>query len=131
MLALRPYRVQPQALRTILEITLVNYHFLLHLRLQRKVQVQGAEMIQKKEAVFKRVKYFLNLVTIYGRCVLYIMYVLYIYTYVDSCEQDQLVMQMIAVMDSLLKDVNLDLQLLTYGILATGQRDGNKKVYYI
>ena len=49
----------------------------------------------------------------------------------DSCEQDQLVMQMIAVMDSLLKDVNLDLQLLTYGILATGQRDGNKKVYYI
>jgi len=33
-------------------------------------------------------------------------------------------MQMIALMDSLLKRVNLDLRLLTYSILATGQRDG-------
>ena len=38
----------------------------------------------------------------------------------DDLRQDQLVMQMISLMDSLLKKVNLDLGLLTYGILATG-----------
>jgi phosphatidylinositol 3-kinase len=42
----------------------------------------------------------------------------------DDLRQDQLVMQMINLMDSLLKKVNLDLKLLTYGILATGQKDG-------
>jgi phosphatidylinositol 3-kinase len=38
----------------------------------------------------------------------------------DDLRQDQLVMQLISLMDSLLKKVNLDLGLLTYGILATG-----------
>ncbi|CAM9225302.1 unnamed protein product [Ectocarpus fasciculatus] len=42
----------------------------------------------------------------------------------DDLRQDQLVMQMINLMDSLLKKVNLDLKLLTYGILASGQKDG-------
>lgn len=42
----------------------------------------------------------------------------------DDLRQDQLIMQMIALMDSLLKKVNLDLKLLTYGILAVGQKDG-------
>lgn len=39
----------------------------------------------------------------------------------DDLRQDQLVMQLISLMDSLLKKVNLDLGLLTYGILATGE----------
>lgn len=42
----------------------------------------------------------------------------------DDLRQDQLVMQLIALMDRLLKKVNLDLKLLTYGILAVGQNDG-------
>eukprot|EP01039_Chlorochromonas_danica_P008751 gene8751-9645_t len=42
----------------------------------------------------------------------------------DDLRQDQLIMQMISLMDSLLKKVNLDLKLLTYGILAVGQTDG-------
>lgn len=42
----------------------------------------------------------------------------------DDLRQDQLVMQMINLMDSLLKKVNLDLKLRTYGILASGQKDG-------
>lgn len=42
----------------------------------------------------------------------------------DDLRQDQLVMQMISLMDRLLKKVNLDLKLLTYGILAVSQRDG-------
>ena len=42
----------------------------------------------------------------------------------DDLRQDQLIMQMIALMDRLLKKVNLDLKLLTYGILAVGQKDG-------
>jgi phosphatidylinositol 3-kinase len=42
----------------------------------------------------------------------------------DDLRQDQLIMQMISLMDSLLKKVNLDLKLLTYGILAVGQKDG-------
>jgi len=42
----------------------------------------------------------------------------------DDLRQDQLIMQMIALMDSLLKKVNLDLKLLTYGILAVSQKDG-------
>lgn len=42
----------------------------------------------------------------------------------DDLRQDQLVMQMFNLMDSLLKNVNLDLKLLTYGILATGPADG-------
>lgn len=42
----------------------------------------------------------------------------------DDLRQDQLVMQLISLMDSLLKKVNLDLGLLTYGILATGPTDG-------
>ncbi|RYH15825.1 hypothetical protein EON65_31045 [archaeon] len=42
----------------------------------------------------------------------------------DDLRQDQLIMQMIALMDSLLKKVNLDLKLLTYGILAITQSDG-------
>lgn len=42
----------------------------------------------------------------------------------DDLRQDQLIMQMISLMDSLLKKVNLDLKLLTYGILAVGPSDG-------
>jgi phosphatidylinositol 3-kinase len=42
----------------------------------------------------------------------------------DDLRQDQLVMQLIALMDRLLKKVNLDLKLLTYGILAVRQNDG-------
>lgn len=42
----------------------------------------------------------------------------------DDLRQDQLIMQMFDLMDSLLKNVNLDLKLLTYGILATGPKDG-------
>ncbi|CAB1107106.1 unnamed protein product [Ectocarpus sp. CCAP 1310/34] len=42
----------------------------------------------------------------------------------DDLRQDQLVMQMISLMDSLLKRVNLDLKLKPYGILATGPRHG-------
>lgn len=42
----------------------------------------------------------------------------------DDLRQDQLVMQLIALMDELLKKVNLDLKLLTYGILAVGPTDG-------
>lgn len=44
----------------------------------------------------------------------------------DDLRQDQLIMQMISLMDSLLKKVNLDLKLLTYGILAVGQKDGKE-----
>lgn len=42
----------------------------------------------------------------------------------DDLRQDQLVMQMISLMDGLLRKVNLDLKLHTYGILAIGQKDG-------
>lgn len=42
----------------------------------------------------------------------------------DDLRQDQLIMQMISLMDTLLKRVNLDLRLLTYGILAVSQNDG-------
>lgn len=42
----------------------------------------------------------------------------------DDLRQDQLIMQMITLMDRLLKKVNLDLKLLTYGILAVSQKDG-------
>ena len=49
----------------------------------------------------------------------------------DDLRQDQLIMQMIALMDRLLKKVNLDLKLLTYGILAVGQKDGMIIVYIV
>lgn len=42
----------------------------------------------------------------------------------DDLRQDQLVMQMMNLMDGVLKKVNLDLEVLTYGILATGANDG-------
>ncbi len=42
----------------------------------------------------------------------------------DDLRQDQLMIQMISLMDGLLKQVNLDLKLRTYRILATGPRDG-------
>ena len=42
----------------------------------------------------------------------------------DDLRQDQLIMQMISLMDNLLKRVNLDLKLLTYGNLAVSQIDG-------
>lgn len=42
----------------------------------------------------------------------------------DDLRQDQLVMQLVSLMDELLKKVNLDLKLLTYGILAIGPTDG-------
>lgn len=42
----------------------------------------------------------------------------------DDLRQDQLIMQMISLMDSLLKKVNLDLKLVIYGILAVTKKDG-------
>lgn len=42
----------------------------------------------------------------------------------DDLRQDQLMIQMISLMDGLLKQVNLDLRLRPYHILATGARDG-------
>jgi len=42
----------------------------------------------------------------------------------DDLRQDQLIMQMISLMDGLLKKVNLDLKLVTYGILALS-KNGN------
>lgn len=42
----------------------------------------------------------------------------------DDLRQDQLVIQMVSLMDHLLKRVNLDLKLTPYRILATGPRDG-------
>lgn len=42
----------------------------------------------------------------------------------DDLRQDQLVIQMISLMDGLLKRVNLDLKLIPYKILATGPKDG-------
>lgn len=49
----------------------------------------------------------------------------------DDLRQDQLVMQMISLMDKLLKKVNLDLQLITYGILAVRQTDGMSRISYL
>ncbi len=49
----------------------------------------------------------------------------------DDLRQDQLIMQMISLMDSLLKKVNLDLKLLTYGILAVGQKDGEYSFFIV
>lgn len=42
----------------------------------------------------------------------------------DDLRQDQLIMHLFSLMDTLLKKVNLDLKLRTYGILAIGQKDG-------
>lgn len=42
----------------------------------------------------------------------------------DDLRQDQLIIQMVTLMDFLLKRVNLDLKLTPYRILATGPRDG-------
>uniref|UniRef100_A0A915CWQ4 PIK helical domain-containing protein n=1 Tax=Ditylenchus dipsaci TaxID=166011 RepID=A0A915CWQ4_9BILA len=42
----------------------------------------------------------------------------------DDLRQDQLVSQMIRLMDSLLKERNLDLRLTTYSVLATGVSEG-------
>ena len=42
----------------------------------------------------------------------------------DDLRQDQLVMQLMFLMDRLLKKVNLDLKLLTYRVLAITQSDG-------
>jgi phosphatidylinositol 3-kinase len=42
----------------------------------------------------------------------------------DDLRQDQLIMQLMMLMDGLLKKVNLDLKLLTYRVLAITQNDG-------
>eukprot|EP00658_Telonema_sp_P-2_P004490 TRINITY_DN11672_c0_g1_i6.p1 TRINITY_DN11672_c0_g1~~TRINITY_DN11672_c0_g1_i6.p1 ORF type:complete len:269 (-),score=55.78 TRINITY_DN11672_c0_g1_i6:295-1101(-) len=42
----------------------------------------------------------------------------------DDLRQDQLVMQVIALMDKLLKRENVDLDLVTYSVLATGSNEG-------
>lgn len=42
----------------------------------------------------------------------------------DDLRQDQMIMQMIELMNRLLKEVGIDGHLTTYGILATGKRDG-------
>ena len=42
----------------------------------------------------------------------------------DDLRQDQMVLQLINLMDSLLKKVNLDLKFLTYGVLATSPNGG-------
>ena len=47
-----------------------------------------------------------------------------IYKIGDDLRQDQLVLQMIALMDKLLKQENLDLRLTPYKVIATGVKDG-------
>lgn len=42
----------------------------------------------------------------------------------DDLRQDQLIIQMIRLMDKLLKDVNLDMELTPYNVLATSTSDG-------
>jgi len=42
----------------------------------------------------------------------------------DDLRQDQLIIQMINLMDNLLKKVNLDLKLTPYRVLATSTSDG-------
>jgi hypothetical protein len=42
----------------------------------------------------------------------------------DDLRQDQLIMQLMLLMDGLLKKVNLDLRLLTYHVMAFTQNDG-------
>mmetsp|Transcript_14580 Transcript_14580/g.12381 ORF Transcript_14580/g.12381 Transcript_14580/m.12381 type:complete len:513 (+) Transcript_14580:982-2520(+) len=42
----------------------------------------------------------------------------------DDLRQDQLILQIIALMDSLLKGINIDLKLTPYRALATGKEDG-------
>ena len=49
----------------------------------------------------------------------------------DDLRQDQLIMQMISLMDRLLKKVNSALKLLTYGILAVGQKDGTFSLFCV
>ncbi len=47
-----------------------------------------------------------------------------IYKIGDDLRQDQLVLQMIALMDKLLKQENLDLKLTPYKVIATGTKEG-------
>ena len=47
----------------------------------------------------------------------------------DDLRQDQLIMQMISLMDGLLKKVNLDLKLVTYGILALSKSGNTQTIY--
>jgi phosphatidylinositol 3-kinase len=42
----------------------------------------------------------------------------------DDLRQDQLIMQLMLLMDGLLKKVNLDLRLLTYRVMAFTPNDG-------
>lgn len=42
----------------------------------------------------------------------------------DDLRQDQLIMQLMELMDGLLKKVNINLKLLTYHVLAVTQNDG-------
>ena len=47
----------------------------------------------------------------------------------DDLRQDQLVIQIITLMDRLLKRVNLDLMLMPYGVLAISPSHGKKKIF--
>ena len=51
-----------------------------------------------------------------------------IYKIGDDLRQDQLVLQMIALMDKLLKQENLDLKLTPYKVIATGTKEGRKMI---
>ncbi len=51
-----------------------------------------------------------------------------IYKIGDDLRQDQLVLQMIALMDKLLKQENLDLKLTPYKVIATGTKEGKVSV---
>jgi len=47
-----------------------------------------------------------------------------IYKQNDDLRQDQVIIQMIILMDTLLKDVNLDMRLNPYNVLAFSHNDG-------
>jgi phosphatidylinositol 3-kinase len=48
----------------------------------------------------------------------------------DDLRQDQLIIQLICLMDKLLRDENLDLKLTPYKVLATSTDEGKKRKEY-
>lgn len=50
-----------------------------------------------------------------------------IFKYGDDLRQDQLILQMITLMDKLLRSENLDLKLTPYRVLATSAKHGKKR----
>lgn len=52
-----------------------------------------------------------------------------IFKYGDDLRQDQLILQIITLMDKLLRSENLDLRLTPYRVLATSTKHGKKSKY--